>query len=277
SLIPTEVDDKTVSQKKEVKLESLSTIKKKTEAKKKPVKTPAKKSVAKPKDASAEKIIPKKITPKKVMTKTVSPEDAASKVIGAISAARKSKTLTSKDVLQRNERRIGYQQELKAIKNKELLLILFEIGNEYFAIEIDKAKEVVPTPSISELPNVSDHVKGVAQVRNRLVIFMDLAVRFGFENGRSKGSSSAYTMIIRHQSGYIGIPVNRVPQTFKTSGTQLKEVPLSVAMAPTEDNFIKFIGNKDGKLVYVLAIDDLINADRSIQYISERTTGVKKK
>lgn len=62
--------------------------------------------------------------------------------------------------------------------NKDLLSVLmFEIGGASYAIGVEHTEGVVDCPRITPLPNPPDGVAGIAGVRGRMTVVMDLGLK----------------------------------------------------------------------------------------------------
>src|ERR1051325_6667379 len=62
------------------------------------------------------------------------------------------------------------------VKLDVVSLLTFEIGRKEFAIGVEHREGVVDCPRISPLPNSPDGMAGVASVRGRMTLVMDLSI-----------------------------------------------------------------------------------------------------
>lgn len=93
-------------------------------------------------------------------------------------------------------------------------LIVFKLGEEEYALQIDQIKEVVLTPGIAKIPQTPEYVKGVANIRGNVIAIVDLEKKFNLNdksgNAENKGN---YTLVVESQSFKVGILVKEVPNT----------------------------------------------------------------
>jgi chemotaxis signal transduction protein len=224
-------------------------------------KAPSKEPIKKAGEKSVKKATPKKNTsaPKKAeKTAPISPPKA-----------KKGKKLTVKEVKQRTEKLQQYKEELESLKHKDLMLILFEIEQEYFAIEIEKAKMIVPLPPLSGVPNAEKYIAGMAQVRHHMTIFLDLGKKFQLEHDQEQKSKASFGLIVKEGSEWVGLLLKEVPKTYKCRGKDLREVPKSVYLAPGEETFIKYTTRHQERVVYVLDISQMILSDQGILSVQQ--------
>lgn len=59
--------------------------------------------------------------------------------------------------------------------------ISFQLGNESYAIEVSTVKEILGVQSITPLPQVPDYVKGVMNLRGKIVPVIDLRKKFNLD------------------------------------------------------------------------------------------------
>ena len=64
-------------------------------------------------------------------------------------------------------------------------VLLFEIGGKAFAIGVENTEGVVDCPRISPLPSPPDGLAGVASVRGRMTLVMDLSLKAN-QNGSKR-------------------------------------------------------------------------------------------
>jgi purine-binding chemotaxis protein CheW len=68
--------------------------------------------------------------------------------------------------------------------------VVFRVAGERFAIPLEAVREVVvPQPPFARVPRASDAVRGVMNLRGRVVAVVDLAVLVGLAPQRLEGAS----------------------------------------------------------------------------------------
>ena len=65
-------------------------------------------------------------------------------------------------------------------------VLLFEIGGQAFAIGVETTEGVVDCPRISPLPSPPDGLEGVASVRGRMTLVMDLSLKANQNAGKRR-------------------------------------------------------------------------------------------
>ncbi|NUF53848.1 chemotaxis protein CheW, partial [Acinetobacter seifertii] len=84
--------------------------------------------------------------------------------------------------------------------------IAFEMRGQYFVAPLGEVSEVIYPPKYTPVPNTQSWVKGLANIRGRLLSVSDLA---HFISGqRSAFSAAQKVLCISHQDQYVGLVVD---------------------------------------------------------------------
>jgi purine-binding chemotaxis protein CheW len=57
----------------------------------------------------------------------------------------------------------------------------FALGDEEYALPVLRVREIIKMMEITQVPKVPAHVKGVINLRGRVIPIVDLRIKFGFE------------------------------------------------------------------------------------------------
>ncbi|MEM9325108.1 MAG: chemotaxis protein CheW [Bacteroidota bacterium] len=154
-----------------------------------------------------------------------------------------------------------FDQEIRELKGKKLLLIVFKLGGQEFAIEIDKTKEVVKTPEIAPMPHLPEHMIGVANVRGKVVLIMDLGRKFHIADGASKWEDP-YSIVIQNAGYKIGLLVPEVPNTVMVEGSNISTAAAIVTDTARDETYIKGIVKHEGRMIFFLDIEELVEGNK---------------
>ena len=84
--------------------------------------------------------------------------------------------------------------------------IAFEMLGQYFVAPLGEVSEVIYYPSFTPVPNSKSWLKGLANVRGRLLTITDLPAYFS-----GKGSKDTQKVLcVSHQDHYVGLAVDQV-------------------------------------------------------------------
>ncbi|MBD1549925.1 chemotaxis protein CheW [Pseudomonas typographi] len=85
----------------------------------------------------------------------------------------------------------------------------FRLASHWFVAPMAEVVEVLPEPRLAQVPGVHHWVRGVANLRGRLLPVMDLCGFFGQE--RSSVRKQRRVLVIDHEELFTGLLVDEVP------------------------------------------------------------------
>ena len=117
------------------------------------------------------------------------------------------------------------QKTLDSIQVVEFLL-----GSENFAIDLFDVKEVVEYTTITKLPNVPPHVRGIIDLRGEITMIIDLKQRLNITEGSTKSLEASRIIVLDDKiaSSKIGILVDDVTSVSTFEGNQVDYTSASV-------------------------------------------------
>lgn len=162
-----------------------------------------------------------------------------------------------------------FTEEIKSLAGKQVHLVSFVIGTDWFAIEIGKVNEVVKSPAVTKLPKTPPYIPGVGNVRGTNIIMLDLAAKLGLDEGVSLNERNAYTIVVSSDRFTIGILVPEVPLSRKVSGEDIQPTGLDLAGTPEDETYIKGLIDTGEDHIFFIDIDELIEGDRMGARVSQ--------
>lgn len=139
--------------------------------------------------------------------------------------------------------------------------LTFTLGTEEYGIGILKIKEIIGMMPITPVPRTPEHVKGVVNLRGKVIPVADLRLRFGME-------AIPYTertcIIVVETTGalgkvQIGIVVDAVSEVLNIKGDETEDTPTFGTNVDTE--FILGIAKTEGGVKILLDIDSVLCAE----------------
>jgi len=129
-------------------------------------------------------------------------------------------------------------------------------GNEY-GITIEHVVEIVPLQPITEVPNMPPHVRGVINLRGRVIPVIDLRARLHFAERAYDDRTCIIVVHLRDED--VGMIVDRVADVLAIPAATIAPIPL--LGEGTADRFLLGLGKLDGQVKVLLDADLLIFAD----------------
>jgi purine-binding chemotaxis protein CheW len=152
-------------------------------------------------------------------------------------------------------------QALKVVSDKEEKYLTFVLADEEYGISILKIKEIIGMMSITTVPQTPEFVKGVINLRGKVIPVMDLRLRFGMEAIDYTERTCIIVVEIEGQSGtvQIGIVVDSVSEVLNIKGDDVEETPTFGAKLNTD--YILGMGKMEGGVKILLDIDRVLSGE----------------
>ena len=101
--------------------------------------------------------------------------------------------------------------------------LTFIIGKEDYGIEIRYVTEIIGIQSITEVPDMPTHVKGVINLRGKVIPVMDVRLRFGVEERPYDDRTCIIVININEQP--VGLIVDRVLEVLDIPESEIEPPP----------------------------------------------------
>jgi purine-binding chemotaxis protein CheW len=143
----------------------------------------------------------------------------------------------------------------------EKQLVIFELAEEDFGIEITAVEGIMKIQKITPIPYAPDYVEGVTNLRGSVVPVIDLRKRFGVNaSGRTIDTR---IVIVTMGESKVGIIVDAVSEVLTLEDTVIEPVPPMVNMAGRE--FIIGIAKINNRLVILLDLTRVLTTEEKQQ------------
>lgn len=99
----------------------------------------------------------------------------------------------------------------------------FFLGKEEYAIEILKVQEIIGLMPITPVPKMPDYIRGVLNLRGKIVPVMELRARFNLEP--VEDTDETCIIVIQDKNYQMGAVVDKVSEVTDIAADQFEEVP----------------------------------------------------
>jgi purine-binding chemotaxis protein CheW len=134
----------------------------------------------------------------------------------------------------------------------------FELGKMKYAIELPKIREILTYPEIiTTLPNTSEWVKGLINLRGEVVPILDIRIKFS--TGEIEyNDNTAVIAVITEDKRMIGIVVDKVDDVQRLDTSQL--APVSDMGSAIPSKYLKgFVRLNDSKMLVVMDVETVVH------------------
>ncbi|MBM4351898.1 MAG: purine-binding chemotaxis protein CheW [Deltaproteobacteria bacterium] len=152
-------------------------------------------------------------------------------------------------------------QVVKAMVNREGKYLTFSLAGEEYGIGILKIKEIIGMMAITTVPRTPAFVKGVINLRGKVIPVVDLRLKFGMEEMGYTERTCIIVVEIGGQGGsvLIGIVVDSVSEVLNIKSTDIEETPTFGAKLNTD--YILGMAKMNGGVKILLDIDKVLSAE----------------
>ena len=143
--------------------------------------------------------------------------------------------------------------------------------NEAYGIAVLKVREIIRVQKITPVPQMPDFVKGVINLRGRVIPIVDLRVKFGLkaEFGERTCIVVVQVKLPTEQVVQMGLIVDSVEEVVNLPGEEIEPTPDFGAKIDT--TYLLGMAKVKGQVKTLLDIDRVIGAD-TVQVIAQAAT-----
>lgn len=136
--------------------------------------------------------------------------------------------------------------------------INYRLGNENFAISVDRVMEIIQYRTLTKVPNSSDFIKGVINFRGEIVPVIDMHRRFSMERPEdAEGMIVVIDSNTGKSSNHMGLLVDEVEDIIEFKYKDLHKTP---DMGINYDlSFIDGVVDIEERFIIVLDLEKVLN------------------
>ncbi len=136
----------------------------------------------------------------------------------------------------------------------------FALGAEHYGLEILRVQEIIGCVSITEVPRTPPCVRGVINLRGKIIPVVDLGILFELGPREEKGRNCIIVVQLSGESdsGRVGLLVDEVSEVIDVSPEDIEKPRL---LAENDDcGFIQGMAKSDEWVLTLLDLDRLLSA-----------------
>ncbi|MBW1677973.1 MAG: purine-binding chemotaxis protein CheW [Deltaproteobacteria bacterium] len=155
-------------------------------------------------------------------------------------------------------------QAVNAMTDREGKYLTFTLDDEEYGIGILKIKEIIGMMPITTVPQTPEFVKGVINLRGKVIPVVDLRLRFGMEAIDYTERTCIIVVEIAGQADtvQIGTVVDSVSEVLNIKGEDVEDTPTFGAKLDTD--YILGMAKMEGGVKILLDIDRVLTAEEIV-------------
>ncbi len=148
----------------------------------------------------------------------------------------------------------------------EQQLVIFELANEFYGINIAVVESIIKMQAITQLPQTPDYVKGVTNLRGSVLPVIDLRTRFALDS--KEDTRQTRIIIITMGSIKVGVVVDGVSEVLRVSDEAIEPLPPMVNSVNAA--FLKGIVRLEDRLIILLELGKVLdlNEQQSLEALA---------
>jgi purine-binding chemotaxis protein CheW len=157
-------------------------------------------------------------------------------------------------------------QGVKAARDWEGKYLTFSLAGEEYGIGILKVKEIIGMMPITTVPRTPGFVKGVINLRGKVIPVVNLRLKFGMEEIPYTERTCIIVVEIGGRGGsiLIGIVVDAVSEVLNIKGPEIEATPTFGARLDTD--YILGMAKMNGGVKILLDIDRVLNTEDAAMF-----------
>ena len=139
--------------------------------------------------------------------------------------------------------------------------LTFKLGEEIFGVDVSQVQEILELTPITRIPQTPPFMKGVINVRGKVVPIVDLRLKFGMEE--MEGTVDTCIVVVEvameGETMVLGAVADSVDEVIDQQPDQIEPPPRIGTNLNTE--FIKGMGKRDDHFIIILDINKIFSTD----------------
>jgi purine-binding chemotaxis protein CheW len=139
--------------------------------------------------------------------------------------------------------------------------LTFHLGKEDFGIEIRYVTEIIGIQKITEVPDMPDFVRGVINLRGKVIPVMDVRTRFRMAN--RDYDERTCIVVVNVTDKTVGLVVDKVNEVADIPDDQIEPAPHTRRIG---DSYVKGMGKIDDEVKIILDVHKLLYNEELIEF-----------
>jgi len=147
----------------------------------------------------------------------------------------------------------------EAVDEREGKYLTFALADEEYGLGILMIKEIIGMMPVTTVPQAPPYVKGVINLRGKVIPVIDLRLRFGMADKEYNDRTCIIVVEISKNAGsvVVGIVVDTVSEVLNIKSEDIEDTPTFGTNLNTE--YILGMAKADGKVKILLDIDRILS------------------
>ena len=146
------------------------------------------------------------------------------------------------------------------------MFMTFQCGKEAFGIEIKYIEEIIQYQAITVIPEVEDYIKGLINLRGKIIPVIDVRMRFGMEP--LPYTDRTCIIVINVNKVVVGLIIESIAKVVTIDDSNILPPP-SLSHGSEQDKYVYGIGKIGDKVKLLLDPERLVNDVNKLDIVEE--------
>ena len=134
--------------------------------------------------------------------------------------------------------------------------LTFVLLKEEYGVDILCVREIIGTMDITSIPQTPPFVRGVINLRGKIIPVIDLRLKFGMQE--KAVDKETCIIVVEAQDTLMGVMVDTVSEVMDIDAAQIEDAPSFGTQVDT--SFIRGMGKVGGKVKILLDIEKVLSS-----------------
>jgi purine-binding chemotaxis protein CheW len=137
------------------------------------------------------------------------------------------------------------------------MYLTFCLDGEEYGLEILKVREIIGMMSITAVPRTPDFIKGVINLRGKVIPVIDLRLKFNLVE--AEHTDETCIIVVDVGQTEVGLVVDRVSEVRDIAGSEIDDPP--TFGTAVDSSFLLGMGKSENKVTMLLHIENVLGGD----------------
>jgi purine-binding chemotaxis protein CheW len=142
------------------------------------------------------------------------------------------------------------------IDEKEVQVVLFKVKDRDFATDIQKVRDIIRVKDITPVHNAKNFIKGVINLRGKIIVVADLGVKFGM--GPVEVKKASRIVIVEVEEDQVGLLVDSVSEVIRIKKADIQKRPSSID-SQLDQRYMEGVKIMGEKILIIMNTDRLFS------------------
>ena len=133
-------------------------------------------------------------------------------------------------------------------------VVSFRLANEEYGLNIMRVQEIILWGEITEIPEVADYIRGLINLRGKVIPIVDLRKRFGLE--ATPPNEHTRIVVVNASGNTFGVVVDAVNEVLRIEGEQVEPPP--TGLLGHQQAYLQGLVKMGEKIMILLDTDKLL-------------------